>query len=200
MSTIPATTSPGAAVTPTVRHALDAACDVSALASTDSDRFGLRCVAISRGHAVATNGHVLLAVPLLNPGAPDVPDVLVPAKALGQAIRANKADGVTVDMDARTMSGPLATMPTPPSEDGGSFPRWERVIPDGEPESIVMLDAELLAAVLAHARKHAKPSGRKSKARPVVMTLRGKANAACLSYQTEDGRTVRAVIMPMRMD
>lgn len=208
---------------------LDAACDVSAWASTDVTRYNLlnACIDRARGVVVATNGHVLIKVPLPKSPKPDTlpptpgsnaldgkATLLLPASALKAALknrpkghaRAGQPPPVVAIGQAGVAEGHvnLTTWGTSGSPvtaqvriEECQFPDYEHVIPTNPPRASVGISARYLEMVADYAKK---ASGDPNVG--VILTIEDEQSPVCARVQVgqDDRREAMMVIMPMRME
>lgn len=105
------------------------------------------------GMLVATNGHILAAVPVtLEPG--DAPGYVTTEaiKAARTAARKNRKPEPVIHANGALAIADGPTYPRPAVDDVGRFPDWRAVYPralqdDGPPD--IMIDADLLATLAA---------------------------------------------------
>lgn len=165
------------------------------------------------GEVCATDGKMLIRVPVLNDEFPDTPGVgdepstcLIPASLLKDAIakaskiRSSKsvlscARLTVTDDDKVTLS---STDLERSSDDTskqvkGEFPDIDSVMPDSEPEITVTLGAKLLLKLCKHAAAFAHNE-------QITFGIRTKSDPVSVEYSLADGRKVRAVIAPMNSD
>jgi len=102
------------------------------IAAKQDVRYYLQGVAINQSHLVATDGHKLAAIPLVNP-APEL-ELIIPTDAIKAAckstsVKVRKDVNVTIDTDAHTLTvGTMgATVPFVPVD--GRFPQqWKDIL------------------------------------------------------------------------
>lgn len=117
---------------------IDAMKSCAPYAGNEEPRHYLNGVAINRGHAVATNGHILCAVDIK---APEV-EVIIPNAGVRQLLAAGKTARLFIGQntwaceDGPVLSGGKLIE--------GTFPDWKRAVPENPPV-VSSLDADDMA-------------------------------------------------------
>lgn len=189
---------------------LDKPCDITSFTDPDSTRYALGAVQYADGEVCATDGKMLIRVPVLNDDFPDTPgagdepstcliptgllkDVIAKASKIRSPKPALRCARLTVTKDDRVI---LSSTDLERSSDDtskqieGKFPNVNDIMPKDEPEITMTLDAKLLLKLCKHAATHARDE-------QVTFGIRTKDDPVSIEYSLEDGRKVRAVIMPM---
>lgn len=114
----------------------------AAYASDEEVKYYLNGVAINRGHAVATNGHILCA---LNIAAPEDVDAIIPNAGVREIARSGDTARLFIGAntwaceDGNTVAGGKLI--------DGNFPDWKRALPSAPPR-VATLDADTLAEAI----------------------------------------------------
>lgn len=188
---------------------LDKPCDITSFTDPDSTRYALGAVQYVEGEVRATDGKMLIRVPVLNDEFPDTPGAggepstcLIPTGLLKDAIaKASKIRStkpvlrcarLTVKDDRVILS---STDLERSSDDTskqieGKFPDIDALTPEDEPEITITLGTKLLLKLLKHAAAHAHNE-------QVTFSIRTKSDPVSVEYSLKDGRKVQAVIMPI---
>lgn len=199
--------------------ALDKSCDVSAWASDDETRYNLAHVQVQveKRRVVATNGHVLIAVPLpevlvdLLPTDADVApkhDVSIHHTALKTALkglskRKNSppgskqclvSNGTPSEVSLRfygETGSPYSTTTTLENDEAIKYPDVDQVFPSGDVKAHIALDPHYLKLLAEYAIANGASSVR-LEVRDALDPLLARMTLP------DDHREVRAVVMPMR--
>lgn len=197
---------------------LDRFCDVSAWASDDATRLSITGVRIDveRKQVVATNGHILVAVPLPGPNNALTPSVegsmpaesfTIPADALRAALKSIPKAKSTLECQRRAavaQTGPsrleLTTWPQFPAAtkqfveiDRSAFPDYAQVVPQSEPTATVSVNPHYLKLLAEYAIAAKSPS--------VSLEVRGTQDllVATCPIDNEPNRRAKMFIAPMRV-
>lgn len=114
----------------------------AAYASDEEVRYYLCGVAIDRGHAVATNGHILCA---LNIAAPDDAKAIIPNAGVREIARSGDTARVFIGTNAWACEDGNVVAGGKLIE--GTFPDWKRALPSAPPR-VATLDADTLAEAI----------------------------------------------------
>lgn len=203
-------------------YRLDKACDVTAFCDSESTRYALSGIRFDpeKSTVEATNGHVLISIPMLNgedgefphtpgQGAEPTEAMTIPAKSVKDAIKAapKRSPKPIITSVLVTQSGDHAVLSVTDLETrndqevmqvDGRWPGTECCWPTDEVITTVSLDAKYLALIATHACRHA-PKGEKAQ---IDLELRGPEVAVVFRFKVgsngSNERDARAVLMTLR--
>ncbi len=173
----------------------------------EESRYSLNYILVNGLGTVATDGHLLAEVSY--PAGPDGKAADVPkdhVQFLGrddaiEAFRAYKAKGSSalVTEDELLVLNRSAESRFKFSQEVETFPSYERVFPSKVAKAKIRLDAKLLAKLLKIAEELHRSAGRKEQ--PAIdLTIYGPDEAMRIDATSDDGQTLRALLMPMKGD
>ncbi len=199
--------------TPSLPHLNKANLALHSVATREESRYSLNYILVNGVGTVATNGHLLAEVSY--PAGPDGKAADVPkdhVQFLGrddaiEAFRAcKKGSSAIVAEDEllvlnRTAESRFKFSRYDDDKKDLVFPQYERVMPDEEPKAKVRVNAKLLADLLKIALELHKPNtGHYKGAAPIDISIYDEGQAMRLDAESDDGQTLRAVLMPMKGD
>lgn len=207
---------------------LDAACNVAAFASTDPKRYVINGVHVTREYAEATDGKMLIRVPLPKTDPAEFPPTTAPSefapgqillvKPLLEALKSAKDAGRSCPLPicamVRLSSSPaVGEKPaklhlTTSDIDNertivvkpieGSYPNVNQAIPTAEPKFSITLSADLLAEIAKYAIAHGQSD--KHDNHGIRFDFLDSTDPVRFSINLPDGRKTTGVLMPMRME
>lgn len=226
MTTLAETTA-AVAVTPTPAGPpvfLDAACNIAAFASTEPSRYVINGIHITRDYAEATDGRMLIRVPLPAVDVESFPPTsapteftgnqILPVKPLQEALRSAKEAGRAASLPICSMIR-ISSSPAAGEKPGklhlttndlenertiaakpidGDYPNVDQVIPTADPTFSITLSADLLIEIAKYAIAH-----NDREHHPVRLDFLDNTDPVRFSIQLPDSRKATGVLMPMRM-
>ena len=183
--------------------------------SKDNSRIQLTRLYVSDEEAVATDGHVLVRMPIDSdvempsaPGEPTTEPVLIDADVIERAIKnlparpklpCNDYIQVTKDGEQLLVSSNIPVVSFPSQCEQGSYPDYKQVIPDYTDNNPVKfaLDGKLLKVICDMAIKHGDDVNRITFEIPrdggAILT-----NAVKFTIQNDEQDVFTGIIMPLR--
>ena len=180
------------------------------VATREESRYSLNYLLLNGCGSVATNGHLLAAV-----GYPQVDgkpqeidkdhtqflgrdDAIEAFRACKKGSSAIEAEGELLVLN-RTAETRFKFSRYDDDKEDLVFSDYARVMPDQEPKAKVRVNAKLLADLLKIALELHKPNtGEYVGMAPIDISIYGEGQAVRIDAESDDGQTLRAVVMPMK--
>jgi len=207
---------------------LDAACDVSAFTSDDPSRFIIQGAHLTEKHIEATNGAMLIRVPLPSVDtsnfpdttAPDTfsPDQIMPVKPLLEALKNTKTKSIhpacslvrVASIPEVENKRPKLILSTTDLENErtitatpipGTYPNIDAVMPKRENKLSITLSADLLLEVAKYAIAHGVLVGKHkhTQGHPIRFDFVDDLSPAEFTVKLSEDRCVTGLVLPMRM-
>ena len=191
--------------------------NLAKLAEERASRYCINGIAVQPDHTVVTNGHYLVAVTHSTLSDKNYPETegLVPkelengpavketvllnakaaidaAKALPKKTKIPVLGCAALSTDRTLFVNDLESVKQFKSDSSGTFPQWEKVIPEGKPKAEIVLNAEYLEMMARFVREHGPDV-------PAVrLTIYNDSTSIRFDSYTPDGQEILALLMPMR--